>query len=226
MSKTLGAVDYTPTEIDAALTTLVYFGGNAARASEASGVPKSTLQYWKSGPHRDRYQELAEKEGPKLEQLAAQQARETILRAGDIEAQIFDVLHARLNEEEAPEPQREDFTSDHLFDLATERWLKRGSSKELSELAGTVQRISTAKGINGTKLLELTGRPTSIVEHREGNDILRSLGARIPGLVVEADATEIRENRALPPDIGSANAREAMPAPHSHGVEPRTDRSG
>jgi hypothetical protein len=58
------------------------------------------------------------------------------------------------------------------------------------DLAGAQQRLATAKGINGTKLLELTGRPTQVIENRSGADILRQLAAAVPGLIVDGTAVE------------------------------------
>ena len=185
---------YTPTEVKAHLTTLAFFGGNSIKTSEATGVDHSTLRLWRNQTHRDLYLEIQEREAPKLEAIAAGHAREVILRVADAEHRILDRLAANEidgnGEEVAP------------------------SAKTLSELAGALQRVTTAKGINTTKLLELTGRPTSIVEHREGNDILRSLGARIPGLVVESTAEEIPA-RPLLASSRTSNARETVEVPRS-----------
>lgn len=174
--------EYAPTEIDQALTVVAYYGGNCARASEELGIPKQTLHDWRTADHRDRYREIAEREAPKLEAIAAQQAREVILRAADVEHNILDRL-----------------ADDTL------------STKELAEAAGALQRTTTAKGINTTKLLELTGRPTQIIEHRDPREDLRGL-ARDLGLSIPGTATEIRPNEALPAVSGLANARELRPA--------------
>jgi hypothetical protein len=80
-----------------------------------------------------------------------------------------------------------------------------GQSKTASELAGALQKVTTSKGINTDKFFTHTGRPTQYVEHRDGNQILRNLAAKIPGLVIEATADEIL---ALPSSIGGSNARE------------------
>jgi hypothetical protein len=205
----MGAVA-TPSELDRALTVLAYYGGNAARASKELGVPSSTLKLWKTQTHRERYLEIAEREGPRLEALAAAQARETIVRAGQAEHDLLDLLTARMAADDAPEPEQHDFPNESLYLLAYERWLKRGSSKELSELAGTVQRISTAKGINGTKLLELTGRPTVI----HGIEDPIEAGKRLlqkHGITVDSTAEEVPNTptQSLLAESGSANARES-----------------
>lgn len=170
---------YSPAEVDAALTTLAYYGGNAARTSQETGIPAMTLKDWRNRTHRERYLEIQEREGPKLEAIAAGHAREVILRAAEIEHNVLDRL--------------------------TDNTL---STKELAEAAGAFQRVTTAKGINTTKLLELTGRPTSIVEHREGNEILRSLAAKVPGLILDSTAEELPPPQALTSETVAANARE------------------
>lgn len=182
---------YSPPEIEAALRTLVYYGGNTSRTSAEVGIPQQTLHDWRAHDHRDRYLEIAEREAPKLEALAAQQARELILRAGDAEHGLLDKLNTALaNDETTP--------------------------KELSELAGTLQRLTTSKGINGTKLLELTGRPTQIVEHRDPKQAATALARRL-GLTIDSTAEDITsenqatpQKQALPVKSGGANARETQ----------------
>lgn len=165
---------YSPAEIDEALITLAYCGGNGRKAERITGIPQSTLYQWRTHKHRERYQEIAERERPKLEQIAVDGAVAQILRADETTLRIYDRLDEALDTQDA-------------------------SSKELSELAGAAQRLTTAKGINGTKLLELTGRPTQITEHRDASQILRGLASRFPNLVVDAEATEIPANQpALP----------------------------
>lgn len=181
-------VEKTPVEIDNALTVLAYHGGNASRAAAALGMSDRTLRLWRSDTHRDRYLEIAEREGPRLEQIAAHQARELILRAADAEHGLLDRLSAALENGETP-------------------------SKELSELAGTLQRLTTSKGINGTKLLELTGRPTQIVEHRDPKQAAQALARRL-GVALEAQATDMNSTPLLPASA-VANVREAASAAQS-----------
>jgi hypothetical protein len=173
--------EYSPQEIDSALLVLAYVGGNTARASEQTGISRHTLHMWRAETHRDRYLELVEREAPKIEALAAQQAREIIGRIGETEHAILD----RLSETDEP--------------LTT---------KELSELAGALQRVTTSKGINTTKLLELTGRPTQVVEHRDPRSELTAL-AKDLGIVFESTATEI-STLALPSQSEPANTRDSV----------------
>jgi hypothetical protein len=174
---------YAPEEIDAALLVLVRVGGNKVRASEITGIPATTLYTWKTSTHSERYLELAAREGPKLEELAVTHARETILRAGEIEHDVLDALKQAVQAGEA-------------------------KPKDLADMASVLQRVTTSKGINGTKLLELTGRPTQVTEVRDGSAILRQLQHRLPGLIYNGEATDISNNQqAISSGMDSANAR-------------------
>lgn len=174
---------YSPQQVDEALIALAYTGGNGRKASQITGIPQATLYEWRTDTHRERYMEIAERERPKLEQLAVGGAVAQIIRADDAGNSMHDRLAELLENPDA-------------------------SPKEIAELAGAIQRIQTAKGINGTKLLEFTGRPTQIHEHRDATQILKGLQQRFPGLVVDAEAQEIPATQsALPVQSGQANAR-------------------
>lgn len=176
-------VDYAPHEIDKALTTLAYYGGNSLRASAELGISDRTLRLWRADTHRDRYLEIAEREGPRLEALAANQARELILRSSTVEHRILDALEAATDDEhEGLKP------------------------KDVTELAGALQRLTTSKGINTTKLLELTGRPTQVVEHRDPKQAAAALARRL-GVVLEGTATDL-PTAPLLPESANANARD------------------
>lgn len=186
-------VDYAPHEIDKALTTLAYYGGNSARAGKALGISDATLREWRTQKHRERYLEICEREAPKLEALAANQAREIIVRSAEVEHSILDRLAAQDDQEP--------------------------TTKELSELAGALQRLSTSKGINTTKLLELTGRPTQIVEHRDPKQAAAALARRL-GVTLDGTAVDITDHPALPNPAAplpsqshDANARDRSVSP-------------
>jgi hypothetical protein len=178
--------EYTPVEIDKALLVLAGCGGNSWRASEITGVPSTTLRDWRVNEHRDRYLKLADQERPRLEQLAVEDAIGAMMLAGEIEREIGNQLLERLGDEQT-------------------------KPKEIAELAGALQRSTTSKGINGTKLLELTGRPTQVVEHRDGTQILEELKRIAPGLIIDSTAEEI-PTRALSAESVSANARTGTPS--------------
>lgn len=207
---------YSPTEIDTALAVLASTG-SSVEASERTGIPASTLRDWKS-EHQARYAAIQEREGPRLEAIAAANAREIIIRAGETEHTLLDLLNERITDARRLPPAPEDFTDPDEYHRAYVNWTQRANTKELGDVAGTLQRVTTSKGINGTKLLELTGRPTQIVEHRDPRQAAQALARRL-GVTLEATATEINE-RSLPSASVGANVRDPASTPQSHTAAP------
>lgn len=151
---------YSPAERDAILTVAFHHGVNTAVAEFKCA--RETIAIWR----KDKPEEwlaICEREGPIMERRIVAQTQEIMARVGEIE--LRNALRLAEN--------MEDLTP-----------------KEVVDLAGAQQRLATAKGINGTKLLELTGRPTQVIENRSGADILRQLAAAVPGLIVEGTAVE------------------------------------
>lgn len=203
---------YSPVEIDKALAILAS-SGSSLEASEITGIPSRTLRAWKV-EHQERYAAIQEREGPRLEAIAASQAREIIIRAGETEHSLLDLLNARIEDAQRPAPAPETYSNPDEYAQAFKEWTQRASSKELGEVAGTLQRVTTSKGINGTKLLELTGRPTQIIQHLDPKQEAQALARRL-GVALEATATEIQQAqlpasqiRTLVPESANANTRE------------------
>jgi hypothetical protein len=145
-------------------------GTQSSRCRSITGpTPRSRVwlhegNYWdwrKDKP--EEWLAICEREGPIMERRIVAQTQEIMARVGEIE--LRNALRLAENMEEL-------------------------TPKEVVDLAGAQQRLATAKGINGTKLLELTGRPTQVIENRSGADILRQLAAAVPGLIVEGTAVE------------------------------------
>lgn len=158
--------EYTPTEVETALRVLATFG-NSERASEATGIKADTLRKWRTRDHAARYAEILHEIAPQLEQAAADQSLSLILRQDDATHAILD----RLEDPELP-------------------------SKEISELAGSVQKLTIAKGINTTKRLELLGRPTQIVQHLNPRETIQAL-ARDLGVTIPSTAEEITDAKEI-----------------------------
>jgi hypothetical protein len=179
---------YSPAEVDEALIVLAYHGGNAIRTSTQTGIPAMTLRDWRNHVHRDRYLEIAERERPKLEAIAVDQALNSIIRSGEIEGKVLDLLDAATSEEhEALKP------------------------KDIVELTGALQRVTTSKGINTDKLMTWTGRPKEIIEHRDPKQAAAALARRL-GVSIDSTATEEpARTLPLPSQSVGANVRE-LPA--------------
>jgi hypothetical protein len=117
------------------------------------------------GAPRDSYLEIHDRHGRRLDQILAQRTQEIALRESDVERLAID---------------------------ETEKELKAGTVKDASAAA---RNMSVVKGVATDKLLTLTGRPVSIVEHRSAEDIAqeargrrhhRRHGRRGPGSVARA----------------------------------------
>lgn len=74
--------------------------------------------------------------------------------------------------------------------------------------AATARNLATASAIAADKIAIMEGRPTSIVEHRSADDIIKRLEAL--GVVVDAEAEELAQEALLPasattnaPDLAS-----------------------
>jgi hypothetical protein len=71
---------------------------------------------------------------------------------------------------------------------AVDTELARIRAGDVKDTAASARSLMTAAGIAGTKLMELEGRPTTIVEHRSGAEALRQLAAQ--GLIIDTTAEE------------------------------------
>lgn len=140
---------------------LALAGDNAARASEACGIPQTTLKEWRQD-HRHEYDRVRRELVPQLEQLVVNESYARVIELGELEARVAAALFKAIEAGEIP---------------------KR-------DLPGALRNITTSKAINVDKILALSGRPTSIVEHRSAQDLVRrlaSLGAVVDGSAVELE---------------------------------------
>ena len=112
---------YTPQDVDTALLVLADCGESYKKAEAVCGIPTSTLHEWRTDRYRERFEEIRERERPRLERRAVDGAIALMLRADETALRIHDRLDDALQDPES-------------------------KSKELSELAGAAQRLATAKG--------------------------------------------------------------------------------
>jgi hypothetical protein len=88
-------LDFSPEQVTRALRELVAHAGDPTAAAEALvddefQVPVATLRRWKRDTHAEQYRRLEEEYGRELERIAAEQARATIVRAGQIERDLLE----------------------------------------------------------------------------------------------------------------------------------------
>lgn len=89
--------------------------------------------------------------------------------------------------------------------LALERTVEQLNSNP-KDAGAVLRNVATAQGITVTKIMELSGRPTSIVMHRSPRELMAKLVAM--GAVVDAEATaeEIPQAAIMPGNIVAAQA--------------------
>lgn len=138
--------------VDEALTVLIAHTGNSQTASAYLDakldirISPEELEHWRL-IFRDRFHQIAERLGPKLEEDIIREAREVAGRAM--------VLERKLLEE-------------------TERQIANGKITDPARAAASISRVKQSAI---EKLLSLTGRPERITEHRTADEVIRGLEA-------------------------------------------------
>jgi hypothetical protein len=163
---------WTVEERDTALLVLAATGGNANRASkilrqQGITIAPRTLLSWKTIQHPDRYAELQAERMPEIEAIATARMLETILKTQDAQDEAVDAAQAQV---------------------------RAGDAKDPSAVA---RNLAVVLGINNQHRLALSGRPTSIVAHESGEDVLKRLGDKYPGLIVESTAEEVTAEQPM-----------------------------
>lgn len=159
MTSKAPAKRYTQEDITKGLMAMVGWAGSAADAhkslkAEGLEVPTSTLRSWVKETHRDEYEELKGKYAVQMEAVLVKSYREMAIRASAVQMKAVE---------------------------AAERLLDTGQDRDPARTAASLSKVSQ---VSTDKLMSLTGRPTVITETRGMNEILRSLAAKVPGLVV------------------------------------------
>ena len=152
---------YPQAKIDEALLAY-YTQGSYTAASETTGIATSVIHEWVTDAHRDRYDELVQKHGPTLERQVVAKLARTSDKAVDRVDMALDAVEALILD---------------------------GNLKDANLASGVAKNAALVLGIATDKKLTLEGRPTQITEHRDSDDILRSLKSM--GIVVDATYEEI-----------------------------------
>lgn len=147
-------MQYTDAQVTTALMALIAWCGNYTATSHAlksegkMNVPGKTISEWARYTHAAEYAELRDKYSEQLESNLVHEYRDTARQAVEVEREALDKALMKLRAGDDPDPAR---TASH---------------------AARVAQTMT------DKLLSLSGRPTSIREDRNINEILRSLVAK------------------------------------------------
>lgn len=74
---------------------------------------------------------------------------------------------------------------------AVEIEMERLESGQVKDAGASARNLATVMGISTTKVLELTGRPTSIVEHRRPEDVVRRMRSIIDSTAEEDENADL-----------------------------------
>jgi hypothetical protein len=167
---------YSLEETELGLTALALQNGNTRAASrdlaeQGCEVPRETLRYWRNHLHIERYEQIAQQLAPKIEERIVSRLRE------NIEAKL--------------EASR----------LATDLERQRIEAGDVKDASAVVRNMDTGIGIGVTKILELTGRPTAVIEHRNTDELLNKLERM--GVAIDSTAEEITEDVPSLPAVSS-----------------------
>lgn len=154
---------YTAEEITNGLTAVALCGGNCVQAEQrlqqaGRAIPANTLYTWRNHRHADRYREISDTLAPQIEAQVVDLQRELATRAATAALLAVDLEHKRIAQE------------------------------DVKDASASARNLSTVAGIAVDKILSLTGRPTSVIEHRNADESLARL--KRLGLVIDSTATE------------------------------------
>jgi hypothetical protein len=176
---------YTTEQVEAGLHALAISNGSEKIASYiltegGYDIPHATLQGWKKQPkHQARLAEIEATVVPRVRERMAAESEALAIAYAHIERKALDLLEPRLHE------------------------------LRPAELAGVQRNIATSRAISVDKSSVLRGMPTEITEHRNADEVLRKLGASLPGLIVEGTVAEEGKQ------IGEASSSPNPSAPHT-----------
>lgn len=202
-------------EQDAGMKVMIRNGGSPTAAGRELGIPAATCNSWRK-EHPDRYLELQRELGPELEAQAVAGFQAFVLRAEAAKSKVLDRFLGDLEADAA------DWQS--YAEAVQAGKDPKPPAPRVKDAAKSLQAISISQGIGVQKVLELTGRPTHIVETRSLSEAmarLRELGAEaIDGTATEEpamlpEATAAAPVAALPMEAtehnGTRNDHEAGP---------------
>lgn len=159
-------VTYSEAQMDEARAAVFRYG-SLRKAEQETGYSRRALARWTKAPgHAERYEKLCN-------QLRAQVEQELINDFTATIAQSVAVTAEALN--------------------ATSEAITNGNAKDAKAFSDTAKNGALVAGIGVDKSRLMQDKPTSINghEHRDLDDILKSLNTLVPGLIVDSTAEDI-----------------------------------
>ena len=139
---------YLPHEIEPALQALVTCGGSTRRATDLCGVPRSTLESWKT-LHRERIETIRRERGPELERQVIEGYRAFMIAAEAVKVQALEATQKQLEKGECRDPAKAMQAIAITQGIATQRMLELDGrpsgvkpERSLSELLEAVRKLN------------------------------------------------------------------------------------
>lgn len=164
-------------QIDACILALVLNGGSISDTALEYGESPAAIREWRRR-YPARYAELQQEYGPEIERRAVAELQAFITRAerakGLALSRTVDLMEADARDEAS---HQELVDSGALGDDEI-----KPPTMRVRNTHAALKDIAIAQGISVQKVLELTNRPTQVIEHRspaEAMAQLRALGALV-----------------------------------------------
>lgn len=196
----------TQEQVDQGLRVVIAHGGSVTAAAKALDVNYEVVKKWVDR-NKERYAELEREMGPELEAQAVADFQGFLKRSEEAKRKA---LQTTVNNMDADARDEAIYLENmRLYQAALERGdadvqEPTPPAKRVKDAGKTLQHIAISQGIAVQKILELTGRPTAVVQHTSMNEALARLKAL--GAVVEGVATDIT-------DVLSSEDHPTVPAP-------------
>lgn len=169
---------YSLEERERGLVALV-LAGSSQKASEATGIPPSTLRDWRT-EHAERYEALRHELEPQVARTIAAEAESIALKLSEREHQLADAL-----------------TPDVIAELKP------------ADIASTLRNISTSKALQVDKISSPLRERPSHVQHGTSPEELASRIARALGFVDSTATEIHDTPDALSSGSGDSNVQDA-----------------
>lgn len=137
--------------------------GSPTKAAEETGIPEATLRRWAKDTHAARYHAIREQVMPRIHAEIAAESEDLARLWGQLERKGVEDLHETWDQLKTPEK------------------------------SAALRNATVSRGISIDKASLLRGKPTSIVENRTPDELLRKLASSQVADVIDGEAEDITD---------------------------------
>jgi hypothetical protein len=199
---------HTTHDIDRALTALAITGTSQA-AAQQTGISQRTIRDWRH-KHPDRWHDITTRRAHLIDQACINEFRQIVLNATTATQQAVALTQADLTHDLALPAQAAALAQRLTTANDPERETILAELDQLhpriKDASTAAKNLATTAAIATDKIAVMEGRPTSIIEHRTTDDILRGLEAR--GYVNSTTTEDTTPTTAFLPQSTDDNTRD------------------